>query len=32
MSFMSGVPPGLVMKKDLRPEITESEAHAAFAA
>ena len=32
MSFMSGVPPGLVMKRDLRPEITESDAHKAFAA
>ena len=32
MSFMSGVPPGLVMKKDLRPEITEAVAHSTFSA
>lgn len=31
MSFMSGVPPGLVLKKDLRPEIKEADAHKAFA-
>ena len=31
MSFMAGTPPGLVMKRDLRPEISESDAHKAFA-
>lgn len=31
MSFMSGVPPEHVMKRDLRPEVTESEAQSAFA-
>lgn len=31
MSFMSGVPPSLVMKKDLRPEINEADAHKIFA-
>ena len=32
MSFMSGVPPSLVMKKDLHPEISEADAHSAFSA
>ena len=31
MSFMSGTPPGLVLKRDLRAEVSESDAHKAFA-
>lgn len=31
MSFMSGTPPEHVMKKDLRAEVAETDAHAAFA-
>jgi len=31
MSFMSGVPPGLVMKRDLRAEVSEADAHKTFA-
>lgn len=30
MSFMAGTPPGLVMKRDLRAEVPENEAHAIF--
>jgi len=31
-SFASGTPPGAVAKKDLKPEISEDDAHKAFAA
>jgi hypothetical protein len=30
-SFASGTPPSAVMKKDLKPEISEEDAHKAFA-